>query len=279
MIYASRRDYEAEAMSVYSLIFAFLLLMLVVKNPFELIWNAFPADLLKTGPIPPGVTNIAVLDAVKGLWAQSPAEGKGLNPLLQNYWMVIHPQILFTGFSSMAVPYTLAVAAMLKRDYSSWIRVATPWAVFGSMILGTGIIMGGYWAYETLGWGGFWGWDPVENSSLIPWLLCTASIHTALNQRKTGAFVKTNFVFSLLTFMTVLYRYVPDTEWCPWGYLGSLVCRSRNVGLLAASWVHRSFRRDWLWGLLPSRSRNAESPIAAHSALPRSSHSFWVRLH
>ena len=205
MVYSSRRDYEAEAMSVYSLILAFLLLMLVVKNPFELIWDAFPADLMKTGAIPPGIANVAILDAAKGLWAQFPAEGKGLNPLLQNYWMVIHPQILFTGFSSMAVPYTLAVAAMMKRDYSSWIRVATPWAVFGAMILGTGIIMGGYWAYETLGWGGFWGWDPVENSSLIPWLLCVASIHTALNQRKSGAFVRTNFVFSLLTFMTVLY--------------------------------------------------------------------------
>ncbi|MCX6143266.1 MAG: cytochrome c biogenesis protein CcsA [Ignavibacteriales bacterium] len=239
MRYASRREYEAEAMSVYSLIFAFLLLMLVVKNPFELIWNAFPADLMKTGPIPAGVTNIAVLDTLKGLWAQFPAEGKGLNPLLQNYWMVIHPQILFTGFSSMAVPYTLAVAAMLKRDYSSWIRVATPWAVSGSMILGTGIIMGGYWAYETLGWGGFWGWDPVENSSLIPWLLCTASIHTALNQRKSGAFVKTNFVFSLLTFMTVLYStfltrsgvlgdtsvhsFVDPGMWVYWLLLGCIV--------------------------------------------------------
>jgi cytochrome c-type biogenesis protein CcmF len=205
MMYASRRDYEAEAMSVYSLILSFLLLMLVVKNPFGLIWDAFPADLLKSGPIPSGLTNFVILDAAKGIWAQYPSEGRSLNPLLQNYWMVIHPQILFTGFSSMAVPYTLAVAALIKRDYTSWIRVATPWAVFGSMVLGTGIIMGGYWAYETLGWGGFWGWDPVENSSLIPWLLCVASIHTALNQRKSGAFVRTNFVFSLLTFVMALY--------------------------------------------------------------------------
>jgi cytochrome c-type biogenesis protein CcmF len=205
MLYSSRRNYEGETMAVYSLIFAFLLLMLVVKNPFEYIWDSFPADLIKSGPIPAGLTNVVVLDAVKGIWAQFPNEGRGLNPLLQNYWMVIHPQILFTGFSSMAVPYTLAVAALWKRDYTSWIRVATPWAVFGSMVLGTGIIMGGYWAYETLGWGGFWGWDPVENSSLIPWLLCVASIHTALNQRKSGAFVKTNFVFSLLTFLMALY--------------------------------------------------------------------------
>jgi cytochrome c-type biogenesis protein CcmF len=205
MFYSSRRSYEGEAMSVYSLILAFLLLMLVVKNPFAFIWDSFPADLIKSGPIPDGLTNVVILDAARNIWAQFPNEGRGLNPLLQNYWMVIHPQILFTGFSSMAVPYTLAVAALWKRDYNSWIRVATPWAVFGSMVLGTGIIMGGYWAYETLGWGGFWGWDPVENSSLIPWLLCVASIHTALNQRKSGAFVKTNFIFSLLTFLMALY--------------------------------------------------------------------------
>ena len=143
MLYASKRDYEAEAMSVYSLILSFLLLMLVVKNPFALIWDSFPSDLIKSGAIPPGLANVVVLDSTKGSWAQFPNQGKGLNPLLQNYWMVIHPQILFTGFSSMAVPYTLAVAALLKRDYSSWIRIATPWAVFGSMVLGTGIILGG----------------------------------------------------------------------------------------------------------------------------------------
>ena len=205
MLYTSRREYESATMSVYSLILSFLLLMLVVKSPFALIWDSFPADLIKSGPIPNGLQNVAILDAVKGVWAQFPSQGKGLNPLLQNYWMVIHPQILFAGFSAMAVPYTLAVAAMMKRDYNSWIRIATPWAVFGSMVLGTGIILGGYWAYETLGWGGFWGWDPVENSSLIPWLLCVASIHSALNQRKTGGFVRTNIVFSLLTFVTVLY--------------------------------------------------------------------------
>ena len=205
MVYTSRRDYENATMSVYSLILSFLLLMLVVKNPFTMICDSFPAELVKSGPIPPGFDNIVILDAARSIWAQFPTEGSGLNPLLQNYWMVIHPQILFSGFSAMAVPYTLAVAAMMKRDYDSWIRIATPWAVLGSMVLGTGIIMGGYWAYETLGWGGFWGWDPVENSSLIPWLLCVASIHSALNQRKTGGFVRTNIVFSLLTFVTVLY--------------------------------------------------------------------------
>lgn len=250
MLYTSRREYESATMSVYSLILSFLLLMLVVKNPFALIWDSFPADLIKSGAIPTGLQNVVVLDAAKGVWAQFPSQGKGLNPLLQNYWMVIHPQILFTGFSSMAVPYTLAVAALMKRDYNSWIRIAVPWAVFGSMVLGTGIILGGYWAYETLGWGGFWGWDPVENSSLIPWLLCVASIHSALNQRKTGGFVRTNIVFSLLTFVTVLYStfltrsgvlgdtsvhsFVDPGMWVYWLLLGCLgVFTGLGFGLFA----------------------------------------------
>ena len=205
MQYCSKKDYEPQVMAVYSLILSFLMLMLIVKNPFAFIWDTFPQDLVQSGPIPAGIGNYVVLDAAKNLWARFPVEGKGLNPLLQNYWMVIHPQVLFMGFSSMAVPYALAVGGLLKRDYNSWIRVATPWSVFGAMVLGTGIILGGYWAYETLGWGGFWGWDPVENSSLVPWLVCVASIHTSLTQRKSGAFVRTNFILSLLTFVMVLY--------------------------------------------------------------------------
>lgn len=205
MRYAMKNDYEPEIMSVYSFILSFLLVMLVVKNPFAFIWDKFPNDLIQTGPLPAGAGNAVLLDASTNTWARYPVEGKGLNPLLQNYWMVIHPQILFIGFSSMAVPYAHAMAGLIKKDYTSWIRVATPWLVFGAMVLGTGIILGGYWAYETLGWGGFWGWDPVENSSLVPWLVCVATIHTTLVQRKTGAYQKTNFALSILTFIAVLY--------------------------------------------------------------------------
>lgn len=203
--YTSKRDVEPEVMFVWCMILSFLLIMLVVKNPFELIWNSFPADLRHTGLIPPGTPNAVWIDRAKSVWAQFPAEGKGLNPLLQNYWMVIHPQILFTGFSSMAVPYTFAVAGLLRRDYQNWVKIAKPWTVFGAAVLGTGIILGGYWAYETLGWGGYWGWDPVENSSLIPWLVCVASIHTMMAQRRSGTFVRTNFSMSILCFIMVLY--------------------------------------------------------------------------
>ncbi len=205
MQYASKKGYESTVMFVWSLVLTFLLLMLIVKNPFTYIWDTFPNDLIHTGIIPPGVTNFVWLDQAKGIWAQFPAEGKGLNPLLQNYWMVIHPQILFIGFTSMAVPYTFALAGLLRKDYQSWVKVAKPWTVFGSAVLGTGIILGGYWAYETLGWGGYWGWDPVENSSLIPWLVSVASIHTMMAQRRSGTFVRTNFVLSILCFIMVLY--------------------------------------------------------------------------
>ncbi len=203
--YTAKRGYEEEFMFVFSAIFTFLILMLVVKNPFVFIWDQFPGELLHVGLIPQGTTNYIWIDQARGLWAQIPMEGKGLNVLLQNYWMVIHPQILFVGFTSMSIPFAYAVSAMLKRDYVSWIRVATPWTIFGAMMLGTGIILGGYWAYETLGWGGYWGWDPVENSSLVPWLICIASIHTMLAQRKNGTYIKTNFVLSMLCFLLVLY--------------------------------------------------------------------------
>ncbi len=203
--YSSTKGYEPELMAVYSAIFSFLLLMLVVKNPFKFIWEQFPDELLRVGNSPGDVTNFIWVDQARMLWSQVPVEGKGLNVLLQNYWMVIHPPILFIGFTSMAIPYAYAVAGMLKRDYTSWIRVATPWTAFGSLSLGIGIILGGYWAYETLGWGGYWGWDPVENSSLVPWLVCIASIHTMLAQRKNGSYIKTNFVLSMLCFILVLY--------------------------------------------------------------------------
>lgn len=203
--YVMRRGWEPEVMAVYSLILSILLLMLMVKNPFEYIWITFPNDLIQTGPIPPNLTNFVWLDRVANSWAQFPAEGKGLNPLLQNYWMVIHPPILFVGFTAMAVPYVFAVAGLMRRRYQEWIRIAKPWTVFAGAVLGGGIMLGGFWAYETLGWGGFWGWDPVENSSLIPWLVCVASIHTMMAQSRSGTFVRTNLLLSILAFVLVLY--------------------------------------------------------------------------
>ncbi len=184
MSYARRNGYEPEVMSVYSLVKVFLLLILIVKSPFEYIWETWPGQVHE-GFVPP--------------------EGRGLNPLLQNFWMVIHPPIVFIGFASMAIPYSHAVAALLRREYLTWVKPAMPWTIFAALMLGAGIAIGGFWAYETLGWGGFWGWDPVENSSLVPWLIAVGTIHTMLVQKRTGAFARWNLGMSILAFILVLY--------------------------------------------------------------------------
>ena len=237
--YTARRNYEKEVMMVWCLIQAALLSMLLIKNPFAMIWDTFPGELVHTGPLPPGSANTVWLDQAKSVWAQFPAEGKGLNPLLQNYWMVIHPQILFSGFTAMAVPYAFALAGLIKRDYSGWIRTAKPWIVYGAAMLGTGIILGGYWAYETLGWGGYWGWDPVENSSLIPWLFSIAAIHTFMSQNQSGTYVRTNLTLAMACFLMVLYStfltrsgvlgetsvhsFVDPGMWAYWLLLGYII--------------------------------------------------------
>lgn len=176
LIYTQKRDNEREVMGVYSSILAFLMMLLIVKNPFAPIeGNMIPAD------------------------------GRGLNPLLQNFWMQIHPPILFLGFAAMAPPFALAIAALMRRRYQDWVVSSLPWVLGGSMLLGLGISLGGFWAYETLGWGGWWGWDPVENASLIPWLISVALIHTMLTQKRTKGLVLTNFILAILAFVLVLY--------------------------------------------------------------------------
>ncbi|HZF99375.1 MAG TPA: cytochrome c biogenesis protein CcsA, partial [Chitinophagales bacterium] len=132
-------------------------------------------------------------------------DGNGLNPLLQNYWMVIHPPTLFLGFAATLVPFAYAVSALWQREYQSWIKPVLPWALFGGAVLGTGIMMGGAWAYESLTFGGYWAWDPVENASLVPWLILIAGIHTLLAFKKTGHSLRITMVFFLLSFILVLY--------------------------------------------------------------------------
>src|SRR5262245_46101756 len=134
-----------------------------------------------------------------------PADGQGLNPLLQDPWMTIHPPVLFTGFSSLVVPFAIAMAAMVRRDYDGWVKPVLPWAVFSTAILATGFIMGGVWAYKVLGWGGYWGWDPVENGSFIPWLSNIALLHGLLVQRATGSLRRTNFFLAITSYVLVLY--------------------------------------------------------------------------
>ncbi|TDG36867.1 cytochrome C biogenesis protein [Pedobacter changchengzhani] len=132
-------------------------------------------------------------------------DGRGLNPLLQNYWMVIHPPTLFLGFASMIVPFAYAIAGLWQKRYREWIKPVMPWVLFAVMILGTGIIMGSFWAYEALNFGGFWAWDPVENASLIPWLTLIAGVHVIIAFKNTGHAYFTAIALVLVSFILVLY--------------------------------------------------------------------------
>jgi len=165
---------EPAVMGIYTLTLLGLLLILVRENPFVML-------------------------------KQTPVDGQGLNPLLQDNWMVIHPPIMFIGYAASAIPFSFAMAALWRRKYDGWAARAFPWALGGFLVLGTAILMGGYWAYKTLGWGGYWGWDPVENASFIPWLFGTVLIHGLYLERTKGRFRRANYVFTFLTYISVLY--------------------------------------------------------------------------
>nr|WP_294906126.1 cytochrome c biogenesis protein CcsA [uncultured Lacibacter sp.] len=132
-------------------------------------------------------------------------DGNGLNPLLQNYWMTIHPPVLFLGFASTIVPFAFAIAGLWKKDYSGWVLLARPWAIFSAGILGLGIMMGAAWAYESLTFGGYWAWDPVENASLVPWLIAICGIHTLIAYKHTGHSLRATFLFFILQFLFIIY--------------------------------------------------------------------------
>ena len=235
--YTSKRgDLEYRVMMVFTLAAAFLLVMVspALKNPFAFIWaNPTFIESTKINPsflsLPflqnfmftdPGTSKnlIQMNSELAGLLASNniPVEdfivkGKGLNPLLQNFWMQIHPPMLFIGFSMSTVPFSFAFAALIKNEYKDWIKQSFPWVLAATAVLGLAIMLGGYWAYGVLGWGGYWGWDPVENSSLVPWIIGLASVHTLLIQHKTqsaggaGRYVKTNLILCIMMYLLVLY--------------------------------------------------------------------------
>jgi cytochrome c-type biogenesis protein CcmF len=132
-------------------------------------------------------------------------DGNGLNVLLQNYWMVIHPPVLFLGFATTLIPFSYCIAAMWKGEYTTFVKPTIAWSLFNGAVLGTGIMMGGAWAYESLNFGGYWAWDPVENASLVPWLTLIAGLHTLLIYRSTGRALTITLVLLTLTTLLVWY--------------------------------------------------------------------------
>lgn len=184
VIIRARKDDEPLVMSFMNMVQAFIVMILIKKNPFTYVWDINPAAF--------GI-------------GQIPLDGNGLNPLLQDPWMTIHPPILFFGYSSSMILFAFAMSALVRKNYNDWINNVYSYALFVGLTLGAGIILGGYWAYTTLGWGGYWGWDPVENSSLIPWLTSLALIHGIVIQRRQGGMKKSNIFLALVTFILVLY--------------------------------------------------------------------------
>ncbi|MCS4193668.1 cytochrome c-type biogenesis protein CcmF [Salinibacter ruber] len=192
-----QREYETPVMAVVGLCQLFLLSMIVGLQfgPVEIGSSPFMT-------LPEKFADAPIFQKNPGF---VPADGQGLNDLLQNPWMTIHPPILFLGFSAMVVPFAFALAALWKKRYTQWVRPALPWTLFAVMALGVAIAMGGYWAYVTLSFGGYWAWDPVENSSLVPWLLGVAAFHTMLVQKKSGSSQKASLLLSIAAYLFVIY--------------------------------------------------------------------------
>lgn len=132
-------------------------------------------------------------------------DGNGLNPLLRNFWMLSHPPVLFIGFAFALVPFAYGVSALWKQQYTQWIRPALPWVHLTVFFLGAGILLGGVWAYESLTFGGFWAWDPIENASLVPWLIIVAGLHLMLVAKRKQENLFPAFLFVFLAFVFVIY--------------------------------------------------------------------------
>src|SRR5215212_8009996 len=154
----------------------FLFLMVIHKNPFTTYLTASPGD------------------------------GEGLNPLLQNFYMAIHPPSLYTGFVGMTIPFAFGIAALVTGHLDdSWLRAVRRWTMFSWLFLSFGLTLGMIWAYEELGWGGYWAWDPVENAALLPWFTATAFLHSVMVQERRSMLRVWNVTLVIVTFFLTIF--------------------------------------------------------------------------
>jgi cytochrome c-type biogenesis protein CcmF len=196
-------DWESDVMFVFSMVQVFLVSM-ILGVVLDYSWIEYkigsnPFTLLREHP-----------DMLKMPFVQSPTylekiDGRGLNPLLQNYWMTIHPPTLFLGFALVLFPFAFAVAGLRRGKFVEWIQPALPWTFLAISILGVGILMGGAWAYEALSFGGFWAWDPVENAVLVPWLCLVAGGHLMLVYKNKGTSLFIAVSLIILSFLLILW--------------------------------------------------------------------------
>src|SRR5262245_17738550 len=239
-VWRTAKEQEAPVMIVYLATFLGLIAILCKQSPFKLL------------PPPP------------------PADGVGLNPLLQDPWMVIHPPVMFIGFASLSVPFSFAIAGMWKKRWDGWIARTLPWALLTFITLGTAVLMGGYWAYKTLGWGGYWGWDPVENTSLVPWLFTAALVHGMFLQKARKRHRKINLVLACFAYATILYGTFLTRS----GILADFSVHSFVdlgitgwlVGILLGSIAVSVVAISWRWRQIPTAVEE-EPPLLSRSVL------------
>jgi len=174
----------------------FIGLSLFVSNPFMRLWHVPGAAELTTALFQPA-----------GAMSYVPENGSGLNPLLRHFGMIGHPPTTYLGFTGFVIPYAFAMAALMKgrAGDDAWIRTSRRWSLFAWFFLTIGLVLGGRWAYDVLGWGGFWGWDPIENAMLLPWLTGTAFLHSVMIHEKRGMLKVWNIVLIILTYSLVLF--------------------------------------------------------------------------
>jgi cytochrome c-type biogenesis protein CcmF len=172
----------------------FLGLVVFYENPFARYWQTPDGQMI--------TSMLAPLNAT----AFFPSDGRGLNPLLRHPGMIIHPPMLYLGFVSFVIPYAFAMAALITgRSDDRWIRLTRRWTLWAWLFLSFGLVLGSRWAYDVLGWGGFWGWDPVEIAALMPWLTGTAFLHSVMIQEKRGLLKHWNMILIILTYALVIF--------------------------------------------------------------------------
>lgn len=192
----TNKTWEAPIMVIFAVVQAFLASMILGISIFDIKIGSSPFVLLRD----------VIQDPIFQINPEFvPKDGTGLNPLLQNYWMVIHPPTLFLGYATTLIPFSYVIAGLWKKDYKNWIKPALPWAILSTALMAIGQLMGAYWAYETLSFGGYWSWDPVENAVYVPWIIQVASVHTMIIFKKNNTALKTSIILVITTFILILY--------------------------------------------------------------------------
>jgi cytochrome c-type biogenesis protein CcmF len=172
----------------------FLSLTIIYENPFARWWQTTAGDFVPRMFAPAGSVPI------------NPVDGQGLNPLLRHPGMIIHPPMLYLGFVAFVIPFAFAIAALITgRSDDRWIRLTRRWTLVAWLFLSLGLVLGMRWAYDVLGWGGYWAWDPVEIAALMPWLTGTAFLHSVMIQEKRGMFKQWNMLLIILTYALVIF--------------------------------------------------------------------------